>query len=118
MHFIDYVLSVCGKASSVYAVESQVRVQQRVDYQDSVFLLIEFESGIIGSIECTVSCLTPGSRGRIVGTLGSLRFGPRESWIEVATWKGERERVGVAPTGDGQARQAIGIRAELQNFID
>jgi myo-inositol 2-dehydrogenase/D-chiro-inositol 1-dehydrogenase/scyllo-inositol 2-dehydrogenase (NAD+) len=118
VHFIDFLLFVCGKATSVYAVESQVRVQQGVDYQDSLFLLVEFESGVIGSVECTVSCLTPGRRGQIVGTLGSLTYDPSENWIEVATWKGERERIDVSLSGDRRARMAIGVRAELGSFVD
>jgi len=118
VHFIDFLLFVCGQATSVYAVESEVRVQQGVDYQDSLFLLVEFESGVIGSVECTVSCLTPGRRGQIVGTLGSLTYDPNESWIEVATWKGERERIDVSLSGDRRAQMAIGVRAELESFID
>ena len=118
VHFIDFLLFVCGKATSVYAVESKVRVQQGVDYQDSLFLLVEFESGVIGSVECTVSCLTPGRRGQIVGTLGSLTYDPSENWIEVATWKGERERIDMSLSGDRRARMAIGVRAELESFID
>lgn len=118
VHFIDFLLFVCGQATSVYAVESEVRVQQGVDYQDSLFLLVEFESGVIGSVECTVSCLTPGRRGQIVGTLGSLTYDPSENWIEVATWKGERERIDVSLSGDRRARMAIGVRAELESFID
>jgi predicted dehydrogenase len=118
VHFIDFLLHVCGKATSVYAVESRVRVQQGIDYQDSLFLLVEFESGVIGSVTCTVSCLTPGRRGQIVGTLGSLTYDPSEYWIEVANWKGERERIDVSPTGDRRAHVDIGVRAELESFVD
>ena len=116
VHIIDFLLFLCGQARSVYAVESQIRVQSGVDYQDSVFLMVEFESGMIGGIECNVSCLTPGSRGHIVGTLGSLRFDPRKSWIEFTSWQGEHERIKVGPV-DNEARMDIGIRAELQSFI-
>ncbi len=117
VHFIDYLLHVCGKATSVYAVQSGVRVQQGVDYPDSLFLLVEFEGGIIGSVECTVSCLTPASRGQIVGTLGSLTYAPRESWIEVATWTGERERIEVGPA-ERRARMNYGVHAELGSFVE
>jgi predicted dehydrogenase len=117
VHFIDFLLFVCGRATSVFAIESKVRVQQGVDYQDSLFLLVEFESGVIGSVECTVSCMTPGRRGQIVGTLGSLTYDPIESWVEVATWKGERERIEVGPA-ERRARMDIGIRAELGSFVD
>ena len=118
VHYIDFLLSVCGRANSVSAVESKVRVQPGVDYQDSLFLLVEFESGAIGGIECTVSCLTPGNRCHMIGTEGSLRFDPRESWIEFASWKGEQERIEVGPTGDRRARMAIGVNAELESFIN
>jgi len=117
VHAIDYLLFVCGKATSVYAIESGVRVQPGVDYQDSLFLQVEFESGAIGAIQSTVSCLTPGQRCHMIGTLGSLRFDPGESWIEFASWRGERERIDVGPP-DREARMDIGIRAELQSFID
>jgi predicted dehydrogenase len=119
VHYIDYLLHICGTATSVYAVESKVRVQQDVDYQDSLFLLVEFESGVIGSVQCTVSCLTPGLRGQIVGTLGSLTYAPREGWIETAMWEGDRERkrTPVGPTR-GPERMDIGIRAELGSFFD
>ena len=118
VHAIDFLLHVCGKATSVYAVESRVRVQQGVDYQDSLFLLVEFESGVIGSVDCTVSCLTPDRRGQIVGTLGSLTYDPSEKWVDVATWKGERERIDVSLIGDRWARLAIGVGTELESFID
>ena len=118
VHAIDFLLHVCGRATSVYAVESRVRVQQGVDYQDSLFLLVEFESGVIGSVDCTVSCLTPDRRGQIVGTLGSLTYDPSEKWVDVATWKGERERIDVSLIGDRWARLAIGVGTELESFID
>jgi myo-inositol 2-dehydrogenase/D-chiro-inositol 1-dehydrogenase/scyllo-inositol 2-dehydrogenase (NAD+) len=117
VHAIDYLLFVCGKAASVYAVESQVRVQPGVDYQDSLFLQVEFESGAIGAIQSTVSCLTTGRRCHMVGTLGSLRFDPAESWIEFASWRGEQERIEIGPS-DSQARFDIGVRVELQSFIN
>jgi predicted dehydrogenase len=53
----------------------------------------------------------------MVGTLGSLRFDPAESWIEFASWLGEQERIDIGPP-DRRARFDIGIRAELQSFID
>jgi predicted dehydrogenase len=117
VHSIDFLLSVCGRATSVYAFESRVRVQPGVDYQDSLFLLVEFESGAIGGVESSVSCLTPGRRCHMIGTQGSLRFDPRENWIEVATWKGEQERIDVSPS-DRRARMNFGINAELESFIE
>jgi predicted dehydrogenase len=117
VHAIDYLLFVCGRATSVNAVESKVRVQKGVDYQDSVFLQVEFENGAIGGIQSTVSCLTSDQRGHIVGTLGSLRFDPGRRLIEISTWDGKRERIDVEPP-DRQARMNIGIRAELQSFVD
>lgn len=117
VHLIDFMLHLCGPASSVYAVESPVRVQPGVDYQDSVFLTIEFQNSVIGGLQCSVSCLTPGSRGYIVGTRGSLRFDPVESWIEVATWQGERERMEIGPA-DNEARMDMGIREELGSFVE
>ena len=117
VHAIDYLLFVCGKAVSVNAVESKIRVQKGVDYQDSVFLQVEFENGAIGGIQSTVSCLTPDQRGHIVGTLGSLRFDAGRRLIEIATWDGKRERIDVEPP-DRQARIDIAIRAELQSFVD
>ena len=116
VHFIDFLLWVCGRATSISAVESKVRVQPGVDYQDSLFLLVEFESGAIGGIECSVSCLAPGTRCHMVGTGGSLRFDPREKWIEIASWKGEQERIDVGPA-DRRAYRAIGVNAELGSFI-
>jgi predicted dehydrogenase len=53
----------------------------------------------------------------MIGTHGSLRFDPEESWIQFASWRGERERVDVGPP-DRMARMDIGVRAELQSFID
>lgn len=117
VHFIDYVLWVCGRATSVSAFESKVRVQPGVDYQDSLFLLIEFESGAIGGIECSISCLTEGRRCHMAGTKGSLRFDPRERWIEFASWTGESERIEVGPD-DPKARRNIGLHAELGSFVE
>ncbi len=117
VHMIDYLLFVCGRAMSVNAVESKIRVQKGVDYQDSVFLQVEFKNGAIGAIQSTVSCLISDQRGHIVGTLGSLRFDPGRRLIEMATWDGKRERIDVEPS-DRQALMDIGIRAELQSFID
>ncbi|UCC63994.1 MAG: Gfo/Idh/MocA family oxidoreductase [Anaerolineae bacterium] len=116
VHAIDYLLSVCGRATSVSAFESRVRVQPGVDYQDSLFLLVVFESGAIGGVECSVSCLTPDRRCHMIGTQGSLRFDPTESWIEVASWKGEQERIEVGPS-DRRGRLNVGVNAELESFI-
>ncbi|MFC1719481.1 Gfo/Idh/MocA family protein [Candidatus Poribacteria bacterium] len=117
VHIIDYLLFVCGRATSVNAVESRVRVQKGVDYQDSVFLQVEFENGSIGGIQSTVSCLTPDQHGHIIGTLGSLRFDPGRRLIEIAAWDGKKERIDVE-LPRGQTRTDIGVRAELQNFVD
>jgi predicted dehydrogenase len=117
VHLIDFLLHVCGSAVSVYAVESGVRVQPGVDYQDSLFLLIEFAGGVIGGLECSVSCLTPSSQGHLIGSLGSLSYDPQASRIDFASWRGEQERIEIGP-GDNEARMEIGIRAELQSFID
>lgn len=118
VHFIDFLLWVCGPARSVYAVESAVRVQPAIDYQDSVFLTIEFESGAIGSLQCSVSCLTPASRGQIIGSQGSLTFDPLGCWVEVASWNGERERIDLTSTGDPNAHQRIAVSTELRSFVD
>jgi predicted dehydrogenase len=117
VHFVDFLLHICGMATSVYAVEAQVCVQETLDYQDSLFLLIEFENGIIGSLECSFSCLTPGQRAQIVGTLGSLTYDPRENWVQVTRWNGEQERIEVGPE-ERRAHMHIGVRAELQSFVD
>ncbi|MBN1675740.1 MAG: Gfo/Idh/MocA family oxidoreductase [Kiritimatiellae bacterium] len=117
VHVIDYLLSLCGTARSVYAVESRVRVQPRVDYQDSLFLTVEFENGAIGSVQCTVSCLTPGNQVQVVGTLGSLRFDPGKP-IDVALWSGKKERVAAGSDGSWASEERAGVDAELANFID
>lgn len=117
VHMIDFLLFVCGPATSIYAIETKVKVQTDVEYQDSLFMLIEFADGLIGGLECSVSCLTPGRQGNLVGTLGSLRYDPGESWIKVKTSQGEEEHIEVGPP-DNNDRMDIGIRAELQSFID
>ena len=116
VHAIDFLLSVCGRATAVSASESKVLVQPGVDYQDSLFLLVEFESGVIGGVQCSVSCLTPGDRCHMIGTEGSLQLDQREGWIDFASWKGERERIEIP--GDRQARALTGVYAELRNFIN
>ena len=116
VHFIDYLLFVCGSPAAVHAVETRVRVQPGVDYQDSVFLHVEFENGAIGAIQASVSCLTPATHCQVIGDRGSLRFDPDESVIEFASWDGERERIEIGPD-DPAAREDIGIRAELESFV-
>ena len=78
---------------------------------------VEFENGAIGGIQSTVSCLTPDQRGHMVGTLGSLQFDPGRRLIEIAAWDGKKERIDVE-LPHGQTRTDIGVRAELQSFVD
>ena len=117
VHLIDYLLFVCGDPTAVHAVETRVRVQPGVDYQDSVFLHIEFENGAIGGIQASVSCLTPTNHCQVIGDRGSLRFDPDESVIELASWSGKRERIEIGPD-DPITREDIGIRTELESFFE
>ena len=117
VHFVDLLLSLFGPATSVQATASRVRVQRELDYDDSVFLLLQFQSGAIGAIASSVSCLTPRTEVLVVGTEGSLAVDRDQGRIDVALWNGERERIDVTPTGDRYARSALAVRAELDSFV-
>ncbi|MFC1718075.1 Gfo/Idh/MocA family oxidoreductase [Candidatus Poribacteria bacterium] len=114
VHAIDYLLFVCGRAISVNAVESRVQVQKGVDYQDSVFLQVELRYRWHPEYSIVSYFRSARPYGR---NLGSLRFDPGRKLIEVATWDGKRERIDVEPS-NCQTQMDIGIRAELQSFVD
>jgi len=119
VHVIDYMLFVGGKACSVQAVESKVKIQPDVEFQDTAFLLIEFESGAIGSIQASVSCPVPGAGHgyHILGSEASLQFDQGATAITIVGMDKKKEVIEVEPNGY-EKQCDIGNRRELETFVN
>lgn len=113
VHDIDFMRTICGEARSVSAIQSAMRIQSDIDYSDCVFVLIEFASGAIGSLQSSVSNVVPCRRGNILGTKGSLMFEAQTGLIEFATFSGTHKNFDLSGADNDE-----GVRAELQSFVN
>jgi predicted dehydrogenase len=115
IHELDLMNSLLGRPRIVYA-QAAPRVQPQVDYDDTIFVQVKYESGAIGSLTSSISdpLNDPGGREstRILCERGGigLEFGPT-SWLEV-------QRRGETPertSNDDDGWESI--RSELRNFV-
>jgi predicted dehydrogenase len=115
-HEIDYLNYLCGKAASVHATAAP-QIQKQLDYEDTIFLTVCYESGAVGSIAASISSGMPVQSGFIIGEAGGLKYdmyGPEGGYLEVKkTGSDESYREVLGDFG-----LDIGMRRELRNFVD
>lgn len=114
VHELDLMNALLGRATTVYA-QAAPRIQQQTDYDDTMIVQVQFESGAIGVLASSISdpLNDPGGREavRVLCRDGGLAidFG-REPWLEIQRRGEALERI----TTDADPWATI--RAELSNF--
>lgn len=114
IHMIDLMLAIGGKAKSVSAIETKNPVQKEIEYMDTAFVNIEFESGAIGSLQSSVSCLTDGHSIVIVGEKGSITLQMPKIMIKT---RDEEEVIDYGEEGYYTQQMEKGNTIEIENFI-
>ena len=72
-HEIDFMLYVCGKATSVFASGGRY-VSTDLDYPDVAAVTLQFESGATGFLHSSMASALGGYGGHLDGTEGAIRF--------------------------------------------
>ena len=95
VHDIDFLRYICGEAGSVFA-RSPVKTDHRSDYEDAISLMIQFESGVVGTLQV---CAFSGVRTfreafgvHIVLERGGVLYNPSECSVSIQGWDGQEER--------------------------
>ncbi|MGD9093288.1 MAG: Gfo/Idh/MocA family oxidoreductase [Anaerolineales bacterium] len=114
-HEVDYLNFLFGEASSVYA-EAAPQILQHLDYEDTMFVNIQYKNGAIGSVAASLCSIFPVQLGNIVGEYGGLQYdmySPEGGLIEYQCASGEKIKEVIGDFGIHE-----GVRCELRNFID
>lgn len=116
-HMYDLVNSFLGRPLSVTAVAGP-RIQPQVDYDDTIFSLINYESGAVASVGASISGQTWVYQGSLIGDAGSIQFslGLPECWLEVQR-RGAPEPIRES-FGTFDQESTEGVLCELENFAD
>ncbi len=72
-HMYDFVNSVLGQPTRIYAITGP-RVQPQIDFDDTIFSTITYQSGAIGSVNASISGQQWLYRGGVIADGGSLEF--------------------------------------------
>jgi len=115
-HEIDYLNYLCGTATSVHAVAAP-QIQEQLDYEDTIFLTVRYESGAVGSVAASISSVMPVQSGYIIGEKGGLKYdmyGPEGGYLEVQKAEDRDKQREVI----GDFGLDVGMKKELRNFID
>jgi myo-inositol 2-dehydrogenase/D-chiro-inositol 1-dehydrogenase/scyllo-inositol 2-dehydrogenase (NAD+) len=114
-HEVDYMNYLLGIAASVFAMGAP-QVQKQLDYEDSMFVTIRYESGAIGSISASLSSRFPVQLGFIVAEKGGLQYdmyGPEGGQIEYQVEGHTKQKELIGGFGI-----SVGVRSEIQDFVD
>jgi len=82
---IDYLNYLCGTAISVHTIAA-LKIKEHLDYEDSIFFTVRYESGAVGSVVASISSSMPAQSGYIIGETGGLKYdmyGPDGGYLEV-----------------------------------
>jgi len=115
-HEIDYLNYLCGMATSVHAVASP-KIQEQLDYEDTIFLTVRYEIGAVGLIAASISSGMLVQSGYIIGEAGGLKYdiyAPEGGYLEVQKIGDHDKRREVI----GEFGLDVGVKKELRNFID
>ena len=95
VHDIDFLRSICGEAGSVFA-RSPVKTDHRSDYEDAISLMIQFESGVVGTLQvCPFSGVRTFREAfgvHIVLERGGVLYNPSDFSVSIQGWEGQEER--------------------------
>ncbi len=124
IHSVDMLLWLMGPVRSVSAMAS-LRAHERIEVEDTLTAILEFESGALGSIEATTAAY-PGSQKRIeiAGSLGSATLEEEaiKQWSFAKSIKSDAkvlEQMNSNVTGGGAADPAaIGHKAHRDLFAN
>lgn len=72
-HEIDYLNYLMGEPVAVYAVAAP-KIQPQLDYEDSMFVTIQYAGGSVGSLAASLSSGFPSQAGFIIGDRGGLQY--------------------------------------------
>lgn len=114
-HEVDYMNYLLGAATSVFAMGAP-NVQKQLDYEDSMFVTIQYESGAIGSISASLSSRFPVQLGFIVAEKGGLQYdmyGPEGGQIEYQVEGQLKQKELIGDFGISE-----GVKSEIRNFVD
>ena len=114
VHEIDFIRSLGGKVSDVYARTAYSR-DDAPNFLDHFSAILTFESGGYGNLEASQSCtLGPGGRG-FVGTKGSAQTSGRDTVQVKINEMDEVQIVQVPP--DPHAERGFGRQTQNVDFI-
>jgi UDP-N-acetylglucosamine 3-dehydrogenase len=114
-HDIDYLNYLLGAAVSVFAVGGR-QIQPQLDYEDTMFVVVKYADGGIGSLAASLSSGMIIQSGFIIGEKGGLKYdlyGPQGGEIEYQLTGGERTREVIGDFGLPE-----GMRREVRIFVD
>ena len=115
VHDIDFLRSICGEAASVFA-RSPVKTDHRTDFEDALSMLIQFESGVVATLQ--VCPFFPNATFRqsfgiqIVFERGGLVYDPGQVVVEAQGWNEAAERFQF----DNEAGFLDAYHQELNSF--
>lgn len=117
IHEIDLMNRILGRPGRVSALAAP-RIQPQIDYDDTIFALIAYDGGAIGSVASSISDPLEGSAANEVARItcegGSIALGFAPTpWIEVQRSGEAVERVETGADYDPWSP----IRSELTNFV-
>lgn len=73
-HEFDWLRSCFGDVATVYAQAQSRPIQAYLDYPDTVFVTLQFKSGVLGSVHACMSDHVQAYHGAVNGSEGSLHF--------------------------------------------
>ncbi len=115
VHDIDFLRYICGEAGSVFA-RSPVKTDHRSDYEDSISLMIHFESGVVGTLQvCPFSGVRTFREAfgvHIVLERGGVLYNPSDLSVSIQGWEGQEERLEF----DNEAGFRQAYTSELTSF--
>jgi myo-inositol 2-dehydrogenase/D-chiro-inositol 1-dehydrogenase len=118
VHNLDLMNRILGRATSVTALAAPP-IQSALDYPDTIAMLVDYESGAVGSLNASVSDRLGRPEGtntvRVLGDRGSLAFDIASGDLVLQPADSQVETVRL-PAGPGDIDDAL--LDELGNFRD
>lgn len=76
-HFIDILYWTIGDVKNIKAFRSNSLHQQTIEFEDTGVVILEFDTGVIGTINYTVNCFSKNMEGSLTvfGEKGTVKIG-------------------------------------------
>ena len=114
VHEIDFVCSIGGSVSDVYARIAYSR-KDAPNFLDHFSTILTFENGGYGNLEASQSCTLPVSGRGFVGTEGTVEVRGRDE-VRIRNVAQEKAEIVPVPT-DPYAEKGLGRMAQNADFI-